>query len=186
MDLTEGTILLKQPSGCAPCDKFVSVVEKDGRAAAALRRILRLCGRANYCVAERGDPVPSGAGKAVLLVCVDCGAVDAAKWSVCVAERGLSDRIAGGGRRITYSTGRDDADFTARNIRRLPDGRVAFEIVGIGVIGRVRLPDGDPSAVGGALAAAAAAVGAGIPFAEALRALNGEEPPEPESPGGHA
>lgn len=180
-----GSDCVKQPSGCAPCEKIVSVVEKDGSATAALRRIFRLCGRENCRVAERGAPVPLRAGKAVLLVCGDCGAVDASKWPVCVAERDLSDRITGSRRMITYSLGRDDADFTARNVRRMPGGRVTFEIVGIGVIGRVRLADGDPASVGGALAAAAAAVGAGIPFAEVLSALSGEGPaaPEAESPG---
>ena len=80
---------------------------------------------------------------------------------------------------ITYALGRDDADCTAHIIRTTPDGHVAFEIVGIGVIGRVRLRGG-LSCVGDALAAAAAAVGAGVPFADVLTALNGDSP-EPES-----
>ena len=163
--------MLERFSGSVSCDKIVSVIEKDGRAAAALREIFALCGRSNCRVSSYGAPLPPRA-RPVLLVCGDCGGLDVSGYSVCVAERELSDRVASPSL-ITYSTGRDDADFTARNIRRLPDGRAAFEIVGIGVIGRVRLRNGDLTAVAPSLAAAAAAVGAGIPFAEVLRALNG-------------
>lgn len=72
---------------------------------------------------------------------------------------------------ISYSTDRDGADFTARNIRFSP-GITAFEIVGVGIIGRVRLKTGDRNAVSVALAAAAAAIAARIPFADILEALN--------------
>lgn len=179
-----GNDSVERLSESAPCARVVSVVEKDGRAAKILGGIFLLCGRKNCRVVPYGGPVPPNAARPVLLVCGDRGDLDASGYSVCVAERELSDRIAAP-RLITYSTGRNDADFTARNIRRLPDGRAAFEIVGIGVIGRVRLADGDLSAVAPSLAAAAAAVGAGVPFAEALRALNGgsAESREPESRG---
>lgn len=169
---------MEYPKDCGPY-RVVSVVEKNGGASAALRRIFRFCGRKNCCVRSEGEAVPPDDGKAVLLICGDGGRLDPGQWAVCVAERELSGRAAGARRLITYSLGRDDADFTARNIRETPDGRVAFEIVGIGVIGRVRLR-GDLSCVGDALAAAAAAVGAGVPFADVLTALNGD-PPEPES-----
>lgn len=66
----------------------------------------------------------------------------------------------------------DGADFTVRNIRTARDGSVAFEMVGIGIIGRVRLRSEDPVDAVSALAAFAAAVGAGVPFADALEALN--------------
>ena len=143
-----------------------------------LRKIFQFCGRENCRVQPAGEEVPPG-GKAVLLICGDGGRFDPAQWPVCVAERELSARAAGARRVITYSLGRDDADFTAHNIRATQDGRTAFEIVGIGVIGRVRLR-GDLSCVGDSLAAAAAAVGAGVPFADVLTALNGDSP-EPES-----
>ena len=168
---------MEHPKGCGPC-RVVSVVEKSGGASAALRRIFRFCGRENCRVQPEGEEVPPD-GRAVLLICGDGGRLDPGQWAVCVAERELSDRAAGARRLITYSLGRDDADFTAHNIRTTPDGHVAFEIVGIGVIGRVRLRGG-LSCVGDALAAAAAAVGAGVPFADVLTALNGDSP-EPES-----
>lgn len=169
---------MEHPKGCGPY-RTVSVVEKGGGASAALRKIFRFCGRDNCCVESEQEKVLPDE-KAVLLICRDGGDLDPGKWAVCVAERELSDRAAGARRVITYSLGRNDADFTARNIRATPDGRTAFEIVGIGVIGRVKLR-GNLASVGDALAAAAAAVGAGIPFADVLTALNEEGAPEPES-----
>ncbi|HEX3037693.1 MAG TPA: hypothetical protein VHO94_01700 [Oscillospiraceae bacterium] len=70
---------------------------------------------------------------------------------------------------LTYSTGSDNADFTARYIHTL-NGETAFEIVGVGVIGRVRLRDS--AIVKASLVAACAAVSCGIPFADVLNALN--------------
>ena len=72
----------------------------------------------------------------------------------------------------TYSSKTDLADFTARNIRFTTAGFVAFEIVGVGIIGRVKLNTRDSGAVDDALAASAAAVATGIPFADVLKALN--------------
>ncbi len=77
---------------------------------------------------------------------------------------------------ITYSTESNDADFTARNIRALPEGGTAFEIVGVGIIGRARLKAGCAEDVQDALAAATAAIAVGIPLAEILEALNRLEP----------
>lgn len=76
---------------------------------------------------------------------------------------------------VTYSAEWDAADFTARNVRQFPGGGAAFEIVGVGIIGRVRLGPGRECDVEAALAAAAAATTAGVPFAEALGALNAAE-----------
>jgi len=70
---------------------------------------------------------------------------------------------------LTYSTNSDNADFTARYIHTI-DGETAFEIVGVGVIGRVRLQD--PNMVKASLVAASAAIACGISFADVLNALN--------------
>jgi hypothetical protein len=163
---------------CGPCEKTVVVAEKEGGSAVLLSQIFRLCGRDRYRVVKYGKPLPSGAAKSVLLLCGETGEPITAKWDVCVAERELSHRTVNAEKLITYSLTRDDADFTARNIRMTPDGNAAFEIVGFGVIGRVRLKGGGFPDVGRALAAACAAVGAGIPFAEVLTALNGLNPLE--------
>ena len=151
--------------------KTVVVYEKGGDSASELGRIFRLCGRGCFRVLEYNAPLPRDTGKPVLLLCGDAGELNPDDWSVCVAEREISFRAGKDLKLITYSLGRDDADFTARNMRKTPDGGTAFEIVGFGVIGRVRLKGG-LSDVEPLLAAACAAVGAGIPFAEVLKALN--------------
>lgn len=155
--------------------KLVMTVEKDGGAALSLKKIFRLCGRSCFCVVRNGDALPPCAEKSVLLLCRDGENFPSVFWKVCVAEQEISGHVPVCGRCLTYSLGRDDADFTAHGIRTLPDGYTAFEIVGIGVIGRVRLKPGSPSSIHDALASAAAAVGSGIPFADVLMALNREE-----------
>ncbi|WP_411676275.1 hypothetical protein [Caproicibacter sp.] len=166
---------MKSTTDCGHCTKAVAIVEKDGRAAALLKKIFLHCGRGHNLVVEYGDPLPPVATKSVLLLCGDTAEFDPRDWAVCVVERELSDRAVGAARTITFSMVRNEADFTARDVRTIANGDVAFEIVGFGVIGRVRLPGGDLSEVSGALAAACAAVGAGIPFADVLTALNQRE-----------
>ncbi len=73
---------------------------------------------------------------------------------------------------LTYSMDSDFADFTVRNLRQAPDGGSVFEIVGVGLIGRIKLLDGDRDAVKSLLALAAAALVCGVPFAGVLDVLN--------------
>ena len=78
--------------------------------------------------------------------------------------QGLDCRI------VSYSAGDDAADYTARNIRSRPDG-VDFELVGTGVIGRVRLSTPGEFSVYNALAAASCALVLGMPFDRVIEAL---------------
>ncbi len=71
----------------------------------------------------------------------------------------------------TYSVGQDNADFTARNIRKRPDG-VDFELVGFGEINRVRLPIPGDFSVYNAMAAATCALAIGLEFEEVTAALS--------------
>lgn len=71
---------------------------------------------------------------------------------------------------VTFSAKSDAADYTARNIRQRPDG-VDFELVGIGVIGRVRLAVPGRFSVYNALGAAACALTLGLPFQPVVDAL---------------
>ncbi len=71
---------------------------------------------------------------------------------------------------VTFSAGNDAADYTARNIRHRPDG-VDFELVGTGVIGRVRLAVPGRFSVYNALGAAACALTLGLPFQPVVEAL---------------
>ena len=86
------------------------------------------------------------------------------EWSPRLRE-GLDCRV------VTYSAGRDEADYTARNIRQRPDG-VDFELVGTGVIGRVRLGIPGEFSVYNAMAAASCALTLGMPFATVVDALS--------------
>lgn len=72
---------------------------------------------------------------------------------------------------VTYSAGNDAADYTAREIRQRPDG-VDFQLVGIGVIGRVKLRIPGEFSVYNALAAAACALRLGFPFDKVVEALS--------------
>ena len=71
---------------------------------------------------------------------------------------------------VTFSAKSDAADYTARNIRQRPDG-VDFELVGTGVIGRVRLAVPGRFSVYNALGAAACALTLGLPFQPVVDAL---------------
>ena len=152
--------------------RTVAVAEKNGIAAAVLKNIFHFCGRDDYHVIEYGEPLPPDTAKPVLLLCTEMAGIDFAKWAVCIVEQELSKDVVDSAKRITFSLKRNDADFTARNIRATPDGYVAFELVGFGVIGRVRLTGGDIAKVGSVLAAACAAIGCGIPFADVLTVLD--------------
>lgn len=71
---------------------------------------------------------------------------------------------------VTYSSHLNEATYTARNIRPRPDG-VDFELVGIGEIGRVRLPIPGDFSVYNSLAAASCALSLGLPFEKVVQTL---------------
>ncbi len=156
--------------------KQIAVSDKNGHTISVLKNILALCGRENYVVAAAGEPVLQDTQPMALLLCDSKGAKCAKNFSFCVADYELAALPALTGLKlITYSTASNNADFTARNIRQTPDGFTAFEIIGVGVIGRVKLVVNSMESIGCALAATAAAIACGIPFAEVLDALNNIE-----------
>lgn len=153
--------------------KRIVVFEENGHTIEVLQKILRSCGKENYYAENAGEAIPPGTPSSILLACGAECPEGAADYGACVAdyESACRSGLTGFGRLTTYSVDLDDADFTAKNIRTARDGSTAFEIVGSGIIGRVRLGAGKPG-VRSALAAASAAFAAGIPFADVLRALN--------------
>lgn len=167
---------MRTTTGTVSSVKVIAVAESGSSSAAYLKDIFRICGCENYRVVKYGTILPKGTAKPVLLLRTRINDIDVNKWAACVAERELSTCVHGAAKRITFSLKRNDADFTARNIRIMPNGKTAFEIVGFGVIGRVRLSGGDLSKVEAVLAAACAAVGCGIPFADVLSSLNHSQP----------
>lgn len=174
--------------------KLIAVSEKPEESyAAALKKILEYCG---YTVTADADAagtgqyeywiahasaltgLPTGVTPSVLLL-VDFAHVAeeilsrAKDFTACVTDYDtpipLSADYLTHCNMLSYSAESDNADFTARNIHATEQG-IAFEIVGVGVIGRVKL--NEPELVKTSLVAASAALACGIPFADVLSALN--------------
>lgn len=97
----------------------------------------------------------------------------AEKLACCVIDYDcpLREKITGC-KLLTYSMDSDFADFTVRNLRQTPDGGLVFEMVGIGLIGRIKLPEGTRETVKRTLVLVAAALVCGVPFAGVLDVLN--------------
>jgi UDP-N-acetylmuramyl pentapeptide synthase len=153
--------------------KLIAVYDKIGHTTEVLKNILILCGRGSYTVASAEEPVGQNVEPMVLLFCNIEKVKNTQQFFTCVADYEFAGSPELDGLHpLTYSTVSDRADFTARNIRQTQDGFTAFEIVGTGVIGRVKLPAGCEQSVDTVLAAAAAAISCGISFAEVLEALN--------------
>lgn len=160
-----------------PEKKIVYVAEKDGCAAEILNGILQFCGREKYIDVIKGTALSDNIKPTVILLCTLCREIKTDDCQCVISEYSLTQdaRFSCAKPCKTYSSKTDSADFTARNIRFAQDGFVAFEIVGVGIIGRVKLNTRDSGTVSDALAASAAAVGIGIPFADVLKALNSIE-----------
>lgn len=162
--------------------KRIVVLEENGYTIEVLRKILGSCKKENYRAVGAGPSLPAGTPSSVLLLCGRECPAGASAYGACVADResAFQPGFNGLSHLTTYSVDRNDADFTAKNIRTARDGSTAFEIVGSCIIGRVRLgANVGVSGVRSALAAASAAIAAGIPFADVLQALNAEEPVRP-------
>ena len=71
---------------------------------------------------------------------------------------------------VTYSLSRDDADYTAKNVSLRADG-VSYELVGRGIIGRVKFGVPGAFSVYNSLAAACAALELGLELPQVLQAL---------------
>lgn len=153
--------------------KLIAVCDKTGHTTQVLKKMLHFCGRDSIRVLPASAPADPALYPAVLLFCDAVKIPDADRFSACVANYNIAARPELQGLNpVTFSVESDSADFTARNIRRTQDDCTAFEIVGVGVIGRVRLAGDSTRYVETVLAAAAAAISAGIAFAEVLEALN--------------
>lgn len=161
-----------------PLGKIIVVAGRNSLEAVFLKRILSFGKKRNITVSDSEDSL-SGTSRAGVLLLADRNGrnLRPSEFATCVVEYSLSQEqeFARLNNTVTYSAEKDGADFTARNIRLTQENRAAFEIVGVGIIGRVRLKSGDASLVPPALAAATAAIAAGVPFAEVLEGLNGME-----------
>lgn len=154
--------------------KMIAVSMSGGRETYLLKKILQNSGRGGVFSIVPFDGAMERGEKAALLLAPEIPAcVEPGLFPACVTKfRPELQKPEGFAKVVTYSLEWNIADFTARNVRQLPEGAAAFEIVGVGIIGRVRLGRGCAGDVEAALAAAAAATAAGVPFAEALGALN--------------
>jgi hypothetical protein len=151
--------------------KRIAVSDKNGHTISILKDILDYCDRQIGVTDAVGEQFSQNEKPMLLLLCGEEQADKAKNFEICVTDYELAALPALNGLNpLTFSTASDSADFTARNIRQTADGLTAFEIIGVGVIGRVKLAD--RQAVTPALAAAAAAIACGVPFAEVMDALN--------------
>lgn len=143
------------------------VVEKE-ETARLLNRLLKDCGR------EHLRAVLPGREKEKELLLVSSAAMlqYAEGFSKCLAEYSLHEDSRLVGKQLTtYSLKEEAADYTACGLHTTAEGFSAFEIVGVGCIGRVRLrslPQGGEETI---LMAASAAVVCGAPFAQVLASL---------------
>lgn len=93
-----------------------------------------------------------------------------------VMEYGVQKSLPGGERRcFTFSLQNDEADYTAHDVRQFGEETI-FEMLGAGVIGRIRLRLPKELTVRQLLAGAAAVLSAGAPFARVLECVNTLEP----------
>lgn len=156
--------------------KIIAVSNGAERATYFLGKILRKSGNDAFSVVNVQKAVEQGNPVSALLASDPQELPLPALFSVCVMRFEPERPKPVGYRNVfTYSIQWDGADFTARNIRALPDGTAVFEMVGVGIIGRVRLEHARDGDVEASLAAAAVAMAAGVPFAGILNALNGPD-----------
>ena len=146
-----------------------SIVAAEERTRTLLSALCEACGRTDLeAVApdgEMGAPLLLVVDRPTLLAHADAFPKVLAEYSLRAALPLSTCAVT------TYSLEEDGADYTARNLRTTPEGFTAFEIVGTGCIGRARLrhlPAGGQSVI---LQAVGAAVACGVPFADALSAL---------------
>ena len=127
-------------SGCNCRPRRVYLPPKEQMTKAFLVWIIQSCGRELelFPLTEMKD---AAAGDVTVLTSADLPVgLPLGQGVDCIADIKLQPEIAGNGAHlVTFSDSSDSADFTARNIRVVGGDAVAFEIVGIGLIGRVRL-----------------------------------------------
>lgn len=75
---------------------------------------------------------------------------------------------------ISYDNENDKADITAKNIRTV-DGTVVFELLGTGIIGRLRVKNDGEDTVNKALISAGIMLCSGIPLREVVKAVSCQE-----------
>ena len=155
--------------------KMIAVSNGAERECYFLKQIFNCSGRNTFSVLMAEEVIKRGMKAAVLLTDKPESYNMPSFFPICVTEffpeQGKENMNFQ--KLVTYSTEYDRADFTARNIRMLQGRMATFEIVGVGIIGRVHLCTGSRQDIKSALAAAATAITAGIPFAKILGALNG-------------
>ena len=97
---------------------------------------------------------------------------EAAPYCVCVSEREegvLPETVC---HHTTYSLEDDRADFVAKNLRNFQGRGYTFDLVGLGIIGRIHLLSGDEQTLRSTLIAASAALSCGFSFADVVEVLN--------------
>ncbi|MDD5952523.1 MAG: hypothetical protein PUC32_02555 [Oscillospiraceae bacterium] len=140
-----------------------------------LRQILAHCGMGErYCVLPVSE-LSSLTGRWMPYLLVEsspCQEQGLPCFSLCVSDY---DSVRGGAERprATYSLEAENADFAARNVRRLRDAGYTFDLVGLGIIGRIHTISDSAAILRPTLIAASAALSCGVSFADVVEVLNG-------------
>ena len=140
-----------------------------------LRRIIGSCGLGDRYLVVPVSRLGAVAGRWAPYALVSAEtppAAQAARFQICVSDRGSADLPEETCHHTTYSLGDDRADFVAKNLRHFQGRGETFDLVGLGIIGRIRLAAGDERTLRATLIAASAALSCGISFADVLEVLN--------------
>ena len=142
-----------------------------------LREILAHCGLDDrYLVLPEGGELPPGEGASPYALVTDVlpQKETLQQYRICISDYDDSEGAVpkDGCRCTTFSTRSDAADFVAKNLHPLASGGNAFELEGLGIIGRVRLGSAGEQMLRCVLIAAASALSCGISFAEVVEVLN--------------
>lgn len=150
-------------------------MDRDDLTVAILRQIMAHCGLDDrYQVVSAGElGCLTGRWTPYAWVAEDHSAPPSGEFSICVSDYdGRATGDNGGCHYTTFSTVADGADFVARNIRRAKAVGYTFDLVGLGIIGRIHLQWNDPHLLRSTLVAASAALSCGVSFADVVEVLN--------------
>lgn len=95
------------------------------------------------------------------------------EFRICVSDYEYGAKEGSTYHHTTFSTEDDGADFVVRNVRPFQNMGYTFDLVALGIIGRIHFISDDAQMLRAALIAASAALSCGISFANVVEVLNG-------------
>lgn len=141
----------------------------------ALRQIIAHCGLEDRYRVEPTAALPQLSERWIPYILVTetgaCRGRLPTVFPICVQNYCCTEK-EGGCHCTTFSMEDPTTDFVAANVRQFADMDYAFDLMGLGIIGRVHLAKDDRRLLRTALIAASAALSCGISFADVVEVLN--------------